>query len=194
MAPDAPLTLEDALTAYRFVYLAQRNLALRTRKEYLIQAATTIKENIMRKILATAALTLAAIATTAGAASASTTYHHRTGGSVSYTYTCTQERIGHRLYDACVVKVDLTGPMGPWQISFKTPRREELANFSWQVDDSSEMGSSAPQTKYAPYVLTGYPDDWANNQIPAGVTCTGGFYFDVLADQPLPRVSFKISQ
>ena len=52
MAPDAPLTLEDALTAYRFVYLAQRNLALRTRKEYLIQAATTIKENIMRKILA----------------------------------------------------------------------------------------------------------------------------------------------
>ncbi len=34
MAPDAPITLEDALTAYRFVYPAQRNLALRTRKEY----------------------------------------------------------------------------------------------------------------------------------------------------------------
>lgn len=56
----------------------------------------------------------------------------------------------------CMVNVTFTGPSGAWTLHIQTPRPEKLTNFAWQVNDSSEMGSTAPQTKYAPLTVSGY--------------------------------------
>ena len=145
---------------------------------------------IGRKTIIAAGVLAAAALTAVPAAQASA----RTAPSVTSSYSCHKVKIGGHRYEDCALKVAFTGPMGAWKVYFQTPRREKLANFSWQVDDSSEMGSSAPVTKYAPLVINGSPDDWASYQIPAGVTCTGGFYFDVPLGQPVPRVWIKVSR
>ncbi len=141
-----------------------------------------------KTIIAAGVLAAALAAVPAAQASA------RTAPSVTSSYSCHKVKIGGHHYEGCTLKVAFTGPMGAWKVYFQTPRREKLANFSWQVDDSSEMGSTARQVKYAPLVINGSPDDWASYQIPAGVTCTGWFTFDAPVNEPLPRAWITASR
>lgn len=145
------------------------------------------------RIPAALAAAAATVTLTAGAASASPTHHHPTGGSVTSSYSCTKEKIDGRYYENCTLNVVFTGPAGAWTMHIQTPRREKLTDFAWQVNDSSELGSTAPQTKYAPLTVTGYPDDYADGILP-GQTATGWFSFDAPMGKPLPRVSIQLTQ
>lgn len=162
----------------------------------------------MRKIripavLAAAAIPVcaaAAIITASQAAQASTTYHHPVGPAVVSSYSCTPyvtgyDRHGHPLMGKdCMVNVIFTGPSGAWTLYIQTPRREKLTDFAWQANDSSEMGSTAPQTKYAPLTVSGYPDDYATGILPAGEMASGWFNFLVPAGERVPTVSIQATR
>ena len=77
-------------------------------------------------------------------------------------------------------------------MNFWTPRPETLTDFAWGATDSSALGSWAPQTKYAPLTVHGYPDIYPGGILPPGQTATAEFIFDVPGSQPLPRVSVRL--
>jgi len=118
----------------------------------------------------------------------------RTAPSVTSSYSCHKVKIGGHHYEGCRLNAVFTGPSGAWKVYFQTPRREKLVNFAWQVNDSSEMGSTAPQVKYAPLTISGYPDDYANGILPAGKSSTGWFTFDAPVNEPLPRAWITASR
>ena len=157
-------------------------------------------KNLRTPAALTAAAAIAVL--TQGAASASTTHHP--APAVISSYTCTPYISGwgdgRALYgESCSVQVAFTGPQGEWKLSIRTPRREELVNFTSGTTESSALGGGAPQTKYAPMTLTGCADIYAPEGpvnpatcvLPAGKTATGLFAFDVPAGERVPTVTIQ---
>ncbi len=166
----------------------------------------------MRKILAAAALALAA-ALPALPASAAVTHGPGPGpgnpvaGSTytqfietplyGYRYNCTPAvtgytRQGHpEMGDLCLLTFGFNGPSGAWSARFQAPR-EKLTDFAWQINDSSEMGSTAPQTRYAPLTVSGYPDIYPGGILPAGAIASGWVQFYVPAGERIPLVSVQV--
>ena len=155
----------------------------------------------MRKILATAALALAAAAMPAMSASAATIHHPTRTSLVSSTYSCESTPNG---MENCVLNAVVTGPAKSWTFTLRgTPRSESLSlDLQPQILPVGEPNSALGYemtTVHAPYTLRSVDSHGSGSlglhgTVPNGDELLAWFSVSVPRHSPWPVMSITASR